>query len=390
MTSSLWGRPGIRPLLVMTFLGFTGYALLLPVAPLWAARGGADSAGAGLVNGVLLIMTVLTQLFVPMALRRWGWGPVMGGGMVLLGAPAAAYGLSDALAPVLVLSAVRGIGFGILTVVGSAAIAALVDPSRRGEAIGAYGLAVALPNVGMLPLGPWVAEQVSWWLVFGLSALPMLGVPAALQVASVLHVQAPDLLHPTGRSGRAYVALLRPMLLLLAVTLTGGAVITFAPQMVEPDGLVLVGLFVMGFVAALSRWRAGVLADRFGVQRFLAPLIALTAVGAALVAWAVHDAGTGADTGVVAFLCAMVVVGLAYGALQNLTLVLSFQVVERTHHNLASAVWNIGFDLGTALGSVAVGAIAAGASFSTGFVAVTVVAAGMLPLALLGGRARAT
>ena len=31
-------------LLLATFLGFSGFAVLMPVAPLWAVRGGADEA----------------------------------------------------------------------------------------------------------------------------------------------------------------------------------------------------------------------------------------------------------------------------------------------------------------------------------------------------------
>jgi predicted MFS family arabinose efflux permease len=79
----------------------------------------------------------------------------------------------------------------------------------------------------------------------------------------------------------------------------------------------------------------------------------------------------------------MVVVGLGYGAMQNLTLVISFAAVSRRHHNLASAVWNVGFDAGTALGSVAVGAITAGTSFAAAFLVAGGIVAAALPLALL-------
>jgi MFS family permease len=380
----------MRPLVAMTFAGFSGYAVLLPTAPLWAVQGGADTAGAGLVNGVLLLFTVLTQLFVPPALRRFGWGPVLVAGMVLLGVPAAAYVVSDALGPVLVLSAVRGIGFGVLTVTGSAAVAALVDPARRGEAIGVYGLAVALPNLVLLPAGPWIAGNVGFWVVFLLSALPLAGIPAARRLAGELHCTAPDLLHlATGpaadhdREAAAYVRLLRPTVLLLSVTLAGGAVITFVPQMVDGELLAAAGLLVMGLVAALARWRAGVLADRYGAQRFLWPLVLVTGAAAALVGWSVADpAGTRAG----AFLLAAAALGLAYGGLQNLTLVVAFGVVSRRHHNLASAVWNVGFDAGTALGSVLVGIVAQRASFATAFVVVAALAVAVLPVALLRQR----
>ncbi len=373
-------------LAVMTCAGFSGYAVLLTVAPLWAVEGGATTAGSGLVNGVLLLFTVLTQLFVPRALRSFGWGPVLSVGLVLLGVPGVLLSLSDGLGAVLGLSAVRGVGFGVLTVTGSAAVAALVDPQRRGEAIGAYGLAVALPNLVLLPAGPWIAGNVGYGAAFALSALPLVGIPAALRLAAALHLSAPDL-HPTTPTthdpqdpeSAAYRRLLRPMLLLLVVTLAGGAVITFTPQMVDSPSIAAGGLFLMGLSAALSRWRVGVFADRYGAQRFVVPLVPLTGVGMALVSWSVADTD-GIRTG--SFLAAMLLIGLCYGGLQNLTLLISFAAVSRRHHNLASAVWNVGFDAGTALGSVAVGVMAQLTSFSTAFLVAGVLAVATLPLAV--------
>ena len=371
------------PLVALTLTGFSGYAVLLPVAPLWAVHGGSGTAGAGLVNGVLLLATVLTQLAVPAALRRFGWRAVLSVGMALLGVPALLYVTSDALAPVLALSAVRGMGFGVLTVTGSAAAAALVGPERRGEAIGVYGLAVAVPNLLFLPAGAWVAQNVGFGVVFLLSALPLAGIPAAGRLATALLGHAPDLLDPVRDTrddprSAAYRRLLRPMVLLLSVTLAGGAVITFVPQMVDDELLGAAGLLVMGLLAALGRWRAGLLADRYGAQRFLWPLVLLTATGSALVALSVGEADA---THTATFLTAMVVLGLAYGALQNLTLVVAFDVVSRRHHNLGSAVWNVGFDAGTALGAVAVGVIAQQWSFTTAFLVVACLSAGVLPLA---------
>jgi predicted MFS family arabinose efflux permease len=379
-------------LAAMTFTGFSGYAVLLPVAPLWAVHGGADEAGAGLVNGLLLLFTVLTQLFVPPALRRFGWGPVLTAGMILLGVPAALYVVSDALAPVLALSAARGVGFGVLTVTGSAAVAQLVEPGRRGEAIGAYGLAVAVPNLVLLPAGPWVVDNLAFWPVFVVSALPLLGVPPALRLAKVIDCTPPDLLHLEEGAGEdgamaaastepertAYLRLIRPMLLLLSVTLAGGALVTFAPQMV-PSALASLGLLLMGLVAAWSRWRVGGVADRRGAEPFIWPLVVLTGVGMVVIAWAVRDAEA---TAVGLFLLGMAVVGLCYGALQNLTLVAAFNAVSRPHYNLASAVWNVGFDAGTGLGSVAVGTIAVRSSFTPALVVVALVSVAAVPIAL--------
>lgn len=363
------------PLLSMSVLGFSGYAALLPVAPLWAVHGGADEAGSGLVNGVFMAVTVLTQLIVPTALRRLGWGPVMATGMLLLGVPSLLHLLSDGLWSVLGLSAVRGMGFGVLTVTGSAVVADLVPASQRGRAVGVYGLAIASTQVGLLPAAPWLAENVGYGLVFALGALPVLGAPAALALARVLHgFPAPE---DTGERP-PYRRMIRPMLLLLAVTLAGGALITFTAQMSSSSALTVAGLLLFSLTAAVSRWRVGALADRAGPHRFIWPLVVLSAGGMLLIAWSVREP---ASTSATALLVGMAVVGVCYGGLQNLTMLITFAAVTRRHFSQASAVWNIGFDAGTGLGSVVVGLVAAGSSFSTAMVVVAGCCLATLPLA---------
>ncbi len=370
----------MRPLLSMSFLGFCGYAALLPAAPLWAVHGGADEAGSGLVNGVFMALTVLTQLLVPTGLRRLGWGPVMAAGMVLLGLPSLLHLISDDLWVVLVLSAVRGMGFGVLTVTGSAVIADLVPSTQRGRAVGAYGLAIASTQVVLLPAAPWLADTIGYGVVFGLGALPLLGAPAALALARVLHARPA----PEDTGDRApYRQLIRPMLLLLAVTLAGGALITFTAQMSSSSTLTVVALLLFSVTAALSRWRVGALADRSGPQRFVWPLVVLSAVAMVVIAWSVRDRGA---TVAVALLVGMAAVGVCYGGLQNLTMLITFASVTRRHFSQASAVWNVGFDAGTGLGSVVVGLVAAGSSFSTAMLVVAGTCLATLPLALARSR----
>lgn len=375
-------------LIAVTTTGFAGYAALLPVAPLWAVYGGAGSAGAGAVNGVLMLFTVLMQPFVPGAIRRLGWAPVLIAGLVLLGLPSLLFTLSDALVPVLLLSAVRGLGFGILTVTGSAAVAELVEPTRRGAAIGAYGLAIAGPQLLLIPLGPWLAETVDFRVMFLAGALPLLGCVPARLLGRHLHRdpvnEAAEHARPPGSRRQVYLRLVPPMALLLAVTLAGGALITFAAPMASAAWLTMVGLALLTAAAALSRWRAGALADRYGARRFVWPLVLLTVVGLGVTAYGVHDP---AATDPIAFLLGMALVGISYGGLQNLTLVLSFASVGRRDFGTASAVWNVGFDAGTGLGSVLVGAIAAGASFSTALLVAAAFSLATLPFALRRTRA---
>ncbi|MDO5744957.1 MAG: MFS transporter [Micrococcaceae bacterium] len=397
LKTSVWRAPGMPALLSLTAAGFAGFAALLPMAPLWAVRGGADEAGSGLVNGALLLATVLTQGFVPRVLKRLGTGRVLASGLFLLGAPSLLMLISDQLGWILALSLIRGVGFGILTVTGSAAVAHLVAPARHGAAIGAYGAAIAVPQLLLLPAGPWLADTLGFWTVFTLGTLPLLGIVAAPRLALSLRerevqqarrglvpaVEDPD--HQTSTvAPRRWIpglpdGLLRPMTLLLAVTLAGGALITFAPQMSSSSGGTTGGLALLTATAAVSRSGVGALADRYGTTSFLWPLVLLTVIGLAMAASAVKDPDS---TQVPLFLLAMAMIGIAYGGLQNLTLLLSLSVVRPAQYGTASAVWNMGFDAGTGVGSVLVGALAASFSFPTALLVTAGISLATLPLAL--------
>jgi MFS family permease len=383
-------------LLALTAAGFAGYAALLPVSPLWAVHGGSNEAGAGLVNGVLLLATIVTQPFVPWLLRRFGTGRVLAAGLVFMGAPSLLHLFSDQLTWILALSVLRGLGFGVLTVTGSTAVAHLVPPSRHGAAIGAYGAAIAVPQVVLLPAGPWLVDAVGYWSVFALGALSILGVVAAPRLAGALRDREVEqrLLRGDGAvnaglsSGqrprrRLAIRLARPTLLLIGVTLAGGALITFAPQMSSSPLATAGGLVLLTVTAAASRWRVGTLADRYGIARFLWPLVLLTVIGLGLTALAVQNRG---DTQVFLFLVAMALVGVAYGGLQNLTLLLALAAARREEYGAASAVWNVGFDAGMGVGAVLVGAIATGFSFPVALVVAAAISLATLPLAITRSR----
>ena len=384
---SVWRAPGMLDLAVLSMFGFSGYAALLATAPLWAVNGGATAAGAGLVNGVLLAATILAQLAVPRALATWGTGRVLVAGLLLLGAPAPAYLRSDGLGWVLSLSAVRGLGFGILTVVGSTVVAHLVPAGRRGAAIGVYGLAVAVPNLVLLPGSVPVVDRWGFGPIFWAAALPLLGVPSALRLARVLQDAGqarPATADERSRGGlRALGGIVAPTMVLFSVTMAGGALLTFAPQLTDPGTAALV-LLIMGLAAALSRWLVGTLADRHGARPFLAPGLIGAAAAMALCAWAV------AREQDVVLIAAATVLGLCYGALQNLTLVAAFAAVEPQQLPAASAGWNIGFDAGTAAGSVLAGALATAYSFPVALATLAAFCFLTVIVTAVPGRRRAT
>ncbi|MDB1087599.1 MFS transporter [Streptomyces sp. ACA25] len=387
-----------RLLLAATFSSFAGFAPLLSVVPLWAAEGGAGHAGVGAATGVTMGATVAVQLCMGRLLRWLPLRRMLLLGSLLLGVPVFAYALSAGLGWVLTVSAVRGAGFGMVVVAGSALVADLVPVSRRGRAIGLYGIAVGLPSVIFLPLGVWCAERFGFSVVFvaagvfGALSLPLVaamsrrrsapgeaagqsgrGGPAGAPLPAAGHA-APGPHKPAV----GYRALAAPWLLMITAACALGGVTSFLPLALDAPSAAPWALFVLSSGVIAGRWAAGVRSDRMGVVGGLLP-VAVAACAAGMAGFAV---ATEVTTGVTALaVAAALAYGVGFGALQNDTLVVMFHRAGPQGIGRASTAWNMAYDAGTGAGSFAIGLLAHAFGLRGAFLVSAVVIALALPLA---------
>ncbi|WP_347059821.1 MFS transporter [Blastococcus sp. HT6-30] len=373
----LWRSRGVQALVGVTALGFVGFYLTLASLPTYAVAGGASQSSAGVVTAVFLVVTIAVQSVVPALAARFGTGPVFAAGLLALGLPSPFYVLDDGLVWISALSAVRGAGFAVITVLGATLAARVAPPERRGESIGLYGLAIALPNMVAIPAGVALVlgGQIGWlgWL----SAAPVLGL---LVLPLLLRsVQTSEERGPAGDARAALRAALAPSVVLLVVTTAGGGFVTFLP-IERPDGrLATAALLLWGLAGALGRWRAGLLADRVG-SGLLLPLSLLTgAAGLAL-------AGAGLWWGPAWVLLGAALFGAAFGAVQNLTLLRAFARAGDRGTTTASALWNASFDGGTAAGALLLGFAFGAVGLPWTLVLSAVVLSAAMPLALVASR----
>ncbi|MCV2491522.1 MFS transporter [Geodermatophilus sp. YIM 151500] len=381
--TSLWRVPAMQALVGVTVLGFASYCLTLASLPTYAVLGGTPAAGAGLVTAVFLVVTIAVQAAVPALSARFGQAPVLAAGLLAMGLPSPLYVVDDELAWLCALSVVRGAGFAVLTVLGSTLAAQVAPADRRGESIGIYGLAIAVPNLVAVPAGvALVLDGHTAWLAW-LAASPVLGVLFVPRLARAVGRQADTAVTGSGRA--AARAALAPSVVLFAVTLAGGGLVTFLP-IERPDGaLATSALLVFGVTGALTRWRAGLLADRLGSGVLLPGGLGLAGLGLAVVA-----AGL-AWSGPAGVLLGAAVFGGGFGAVQNLTLLAAFARAGEGGTTAASAMWNASFDAGTAVGALALGPVAVALGLPATYVVVGVLLAAGLPLAVAAahpGRAR--
>lgn len=378
--SALYGKDFLL-LLVATVCTFYGYAALLPVVPLWAVHGGAAEFLGGATTGLFMGTTVLTQISVPWLTCRIGYRWAFLLGAVLIGLPAPFYALSADAVPLLALSALRGVGFGILTVCGSALVAELLPRTELGRGSGMYGVAVGLPQVLGLPAGIWMAQSWGYPAVFWLAgALPVLGCLPAVLLPRVARRGGP-VEAAGGMLGRLR-SLFGPWLVMTVLALGYGALVTFLPMSLRSAAPV--ALFTVGATMLAARWASGIVGDRMGVAGRQLPLGVLTGTGG-LVAITVAVAGGSGWLAV----CGGVLFGIGYGVTQNDSLVVMFHRVPPHRFGFASAVWNIAVDGGYGLGAVLIGAVVSGPGFVTAFGLTSgLVLLALAPAVLAAGRER--
>jgi predicted MFS family arabinose efflux permease len=375
--ASLWRSGGLRALVGVTALGFASYCLTLASLPAYAVAGGAPQSTAGVVTAVFLVVTIAVQLAVPALTVRFGLARVLAAGLIAMGAPSPLYVLGDGLVWLSALAVLRGAGFGVLTVLGATLAARVAPPGRRGESIGIFGLAIAVPNLVAVPAG--VALVLSGhvgWLSW-LAASPLLGL--VLVPALVRAVGPQPAAGPAGAGHGAARAALLPSAVLVVVTMAGGGLVTFLP-IERPDGaLATAALLLFGGTGAVSRWRAGLLADRIGGRVLLPLAVVAAAVGLVLTAVGLWTAPAWVLVGAAVF-------GAGFGAVQNLTLLAAFARAGEHGTTSASSVWNAAFDAGTAAGALALGVLAAGIGLTWTYVLVGALLAAAVPLATAATR----
>jgi predicted MFS family arabinose efflux permease len=368
-----------RPVILLTLTTFAalfGFQLLLSVVPLYADEAGGGSSGAGLATAAFMLSTVLTQIQMPRVMGRYGYRRALAAGLLFLGIPALFYVYAQTLAPILAVTLVRGVGFGIVTVVFAALMLELAPSGRRGEALGLLGIAITLPNIFCNALGLWLTGRFGYEIVFLLGGVtPLLGLGMVIGIRSA----APS--KKEGEEGGAgfFAGLKRPPLrrifLLFAITtMAAGVIVTFLPLALPGSGAfsAVSALLVIGVTSTASRWWAGRFGDRRDPRLLLTPGLLACAIGMA-----------GLPLGGVVLIGGAVLFGIGFGLLQNSTLILMMGRVSKSEYGLGSTLWNAAFDAGTGIGAFSFGFVISAVGFSLSFLICSTLVASALLLVLL-------
>ncbi len=359
------------------FSGYQGLAVLTPNF-MESLNYGAVLVGASTTAFVITAAaTNVVLAFLPRG-ADIRLGCVVGG--LLLALPCFVLPHVREAAVVLALAAVRGIGLGVVAVLLGTAVATVAPPGRRGLAIGLFsviGAGIALfAQAGCL----FVAGHVGF-----ISAFYIAGVASLLGLVPLGFLEAgraPNERFLASTRDALQTTMLLPSLVFFLVSLTYGAVVSFAPERLGDAGADHAVTFftAMACAASFSRLGTGWLMDRF--QPWPGMVLSLVCAATALVI-------LGSKTTSTAAIVSGVLYGLSYGMLSTAGLVLLLNRAEVSRFGLVNAMYNFAGLTGLGLGGVISGVVVDKTDHGTMFaLAPIVLAIGAAVLATdwLGGR----
>lgn len=272
------------------FFSLNAFSLL----PLYIKTLGGTESQIGWVMGSYSLAAILGQPLAGALVDRFGRKRFLLLGSALGMLASVGFAFSTKMdARFILFRILQGIGYSTFYIANLTLVAEIVPSSRRGEAVGLFGISGLIT----IALSPALGEQVihragysAFFLVAAVAAAGCFLTSLAFRNLSATPREAvssgPSFLIPSAR-------ILPPILLTLVFGLVSGTVFVFLPTYATQAGLSHIGGFYVAYsVAAIGiRLTCGRLSDRWGRQRVILPALLLMGSGTLGLVWLVSPVG---------------------------------------------------------------------------------------------------
>ncbi len=323
--------------------------LLFTVLPLFVVQELKGAASqVGLVMGAFAVAALLSRPFSGWLVDAWSRKAGLGLGALIYCLASALYVWAGSVSVMLGLRFFHGIGLAAYTTASSVLVADLAPATRRGEAMGYYGVALNLSMAVGPALGAALVRPMGFTGLFWLTATLSLGSlflgqlvrePGRVQAHNQARAERPPLFSRTALS---------PALVAACMTTTFGTVVSFLPLFVEARHLGNPGVFFTMYSVALivARLGAGRFSDRFGRAAVIIPGMVILGTSMAILAYTTSMQG---------LLLAAALQGLGFGGVQPAIMALAVDRSTPRDRGAALATLMGAFDVGMGLGAVGMG-----------------------------------
>ncbi|MGO1942433.1 MAG: MFS transporter [Yaniella sp.] len=329
--------PALLAVMCIALFGFGTFFLNYSTLVSIGANMGLTAVAAGTILTIMMVAVVAVQPLAPVLNNHFGPRMTFFAALSLQ----AAGNLLSLLThfPLFALvsgSVVGGLGFGILVVIGTAAVPSTVAPERLGKALGYFGVTTSGATAIGAPAGLWLINIMPAigfrWLAFGFILLALPALLAIPQQHQTSNTASRDVGQPV--DGRMRWGGLITVLLPVSIVLTTfGLLLAFGPAAHSASPALYI--VSMQIFAIIGRFLASSSLDRRAPVSVMSAGIVVTLIG--LMFTALLPAGT-------ALIIAMMVLGFGIGAVQASSLLLCFEQSGST--NRGSVAWNMTFDIG--------------------------------------------
>jgi len=324
-----------------TFTIFTSFYFLLVTLPIYILKIGGSESEIGLIIGVFTISAVLLRPFIGRELDRHGRKKILLAGSLVFLFSMILYDFTTDVISLLLLRVLHGLGWGAATTAASTIIADIVPASRRGEAMGVFGMA---SNVAMA-IGP----ALSIMLLNSSSFHTLFAVTSVIAFISLLLVlPISEIRVERPKTPLFSKEALFPSAIMFAVAVTYGSIVSFLALFAQKQGISNPGIFFTLFALTLILVRtfAGKFSDRKGRNFVIVPGLLLITSGL----WVL-----GAATSLQFFLAAALLYGLGFGIVHPALMALLVDRVSERGRGSAMGTFTAAFDLGIGAGSIIMG-----------------------------------
>lgn len=344
---------------------YLGYQGLIVLTPYYVSVNGSSNSTVGLITGATMLTATLTPLAMANLLARYDARILLATSMLLLSIPSLLNPLTIDPLVIAILHLVRGIGFGIAAVGCGTVVSVLAPPTKRGAAMGWWGLTGGTTTV----IGPSACLFLADLLSFN-AAFLFMGVLTLCTVVPIASLKPIPLTAGSNStsgilSGLGSWKLLLPSLVFVSAALTYGTIITFTPLYLSSVSRTppAVFFFILGTIFALFRLVGGAAIDRLGTIRVLPAGIILSSVAMLLLA-SVPFAG--------AATVAAVVYGVGFGVTATATQATLVSRVSTESYGVANSLFVLAFNGGIGAGGVLFGFVGQATSYASMFLATVI------------------
>jgi MFS family permease len=360
--------------ILANLFSFTSMYLLLATLPLYVVAIGGTVADAGVVLACFTLSAVIVRPWIGRLSDRRAKKAIMLVGAVMLAASSLLYEPAHSVPLVMAVRVFHGIGWAAFGTAASALAADLAPRSRRGEAMGYFGVGMNVAMAVGPALGVFLVGRTGYGALF-LTAM-VLAAAAALTTAGIAEPRRTpgDAAHPLGWRSFILPSALFPSAVLFTNALTYASVVALLPLFAEEAELGNPGLFftVFSVVVLVLRGPLGRVSDKRGRVAVIAPGLLFT-FAALLVLSQAQSMTT--------LLVVAVLYAIGVGAAQPTLMAMTVDRAEPQERGAAMGTFTTAMDLGIGVGSVVWGVTAEAFGFPAMYVAASLL--GLVGVAVL-------